>query len=407
MNKTITVNVLFGLLATLSTLSSPAQCPTDTPVINNAPALYYSQPNSAYSIPCGSSTADLSGLTGANQPANAQLTWHSATPATTANKFNTLTGITGGTHKVYASYYNAGSNCYGPAKEITIYAPVCPADDDYSATPVIQGVATTLPSLYANDTYNGQGFTGPDGNVGFGYELWQTIYATVNPDGTINVLPNTPPGTYNFLYRIVDLDKDAVTGSNYNVAMVTIVVIGQPLPLTVVDFTARQQGDAAKLSWNTVDERENAGFTIERSADGKSWAAAGFVSSGAANNNPGGKIAYTFTDDDVRDGENYYRLKQTDVNGKSAYSATVKVVFTKTQHLNVYPNPSRGAVTIDGLEAGETIRVYDVTGRVLITEKAGTPFVQISLEPYPDGIYQICVLSETGAVETHKIWKAD
>jgi hypothetical protein len=59
---------------------------------------------------CTSQTANLTTITAINQPANTTVTWHSGTPATSANLVTTPTAVGGGTY--YAAFYNSSSNCY-------------------------------------------------------------------------------------------------------------------------------------------------------------------------------------------------------------------------------------------------------------------------------------------------------
>ncbi|GGP05124.1 hypothetical protein GCM10010992_20070 [Cloacibacterium rupense] len=203
---------------------------TAAPIINDA--TNYIAINSAYSIPCGSTTADLSGLTASNKPAPASviLTWHSASPATTANRINPVTAVTGATRKIYAAFYDTTNNCFSGTKEITLYAPICAVDDNYVATPIISGVGGTLPSVLGNDTYNGSIIsTLPTGTVNLGYSSWNITYITLNPDGTVEVLPGTPPGTYTYTYEICDNDPDAVVNSSCRYATVTVKVVGNPV----------------------------------------------------------------------------------------------------------------------------------------------------------------------------------
>lgn len=59
----------------------------------------------------GTGSVNLSSITASNTPANTTLTWHTAVPATTANKIaNPSTYSTSGT--VFASFYDSVSDCY-------------------------------------------------------------------------------------------------------------------------------------------------------------------------------------------------------------------------------------------------------------------------------------------------------
>lgn len=58
---------------------------------------------------CPSNTVDLTTISATNLPVGATLTWHTGTPATTANKV-TGTAVMAGTY--YAAFFDAANNCY-------------------------------------------------------------------------------------------------------------------------------------------------------------------------------------------------------------------------------------------------------------------------------------------------------
>lgn len=188
----------------------------------------------SFSIKCGGGiTADLTLLTlktgtlATPLPAGATLTWHSATPATDANQIiDPLTAVQGATRKIYAAF-RGGANCYSPTREISIYAPICANDDDYTATPVTYGVQHTFPSVFVNDTYNNIAISSlPPDSVGLNYSVWVPANADIDfSTGVITVPPDVLPGLYSYSYRIVDKDTDGVTDSNASYASVFFRVI--------------------------------------------------------------------------------------------------------------------------------------------------------------------------------------
>ncbi len=201
------------------------QSGTTAPVINSA--TNFTVVNSAYNIPCGSTTANLSGLTASNKPSpsTVTLTWHTATPATTANKITNITALTG-TTKYYAAFFDSVNNCYSSTKEIVVYAPICATDDNYITTPITHGVGGTLPNIFANDTYNGSVVSLPLSTVGFKEVLWVNMYAQVSTtNGTLYITPITPPGIYTYTYSITDKDTDGIEDSNISYATVTFRVV--------------------------------------------------------------------------------------------------------------------------------------------------------------------------------------
>ncbi len=111
-----------------------------------------------------------------------------------------------------------------------------------------------------------------------------------------------------------------------------------PLPVTWLNFTGRYNNGATDLNWTTSMEKDNDQFFVERSATGHNFSSIGVVTGkGNANINN----YYIFQDNAPEEGENYYRIKQVDFDGKSTYSKTIRVIAQNTTSygLKLYPNP--------------------------------------------------------------------
>ncbi|MDO5510350.1 MAG: hypothetical protein Q4F57_06615 [Weeksellaceae bacterium] len=67
---------------------------------------------------CGGNTYNLGNITSSNLPANTTLTWHSATPASNANRITNLNVGSAGTY--YAAFFDAVGNCYSPSTAFTL-----------------------------------------------------------------------------------------------------------------------------------------------------------------------------------------------------------------------------------------------------------------------------------------------
>jgi hypothetical protein len=99
------LNKLFGLLMLLATSNSISA-------------------QAKLSVGCISGTADLSGITAANLPANTTLTWHSGTPVSTANKISNTTALSPGTY--YAAFFDATNSCYSSTETtVTVTTALC------------------------------------------------------------------------------------------------------------------------------------------------------------------------------------------------------------------------------------------------------------------------------------------
>lgn len=115
----------------------------------------------------------------------------------------------------------------------------------------------------------------------------------------------------------------------------------------------------AKLNWLTSSETNNDYFTIERSADGQNFAALEDIK-GAGNSSE--EISYEWIDQKLLPGNNYYRLKQTDYDGKFTYSNIVRTIIDVSEETRIYPNPTSAHVNI--LSPSEnTLQIMDVFGK--------------------------------------------
>jgi hypothetical protein len=96
------------------------------------------------------------------------------------------------------------------------------------------------------------------------------------------------------------------------------------LPITLVSFNAKLLQDKVQLNWATANEFNNDFFTIEKSKDGKSWEEIGNINGAGTKNQ---LTNYTFYHSSPEFGVTYYRLKQTDFDGRYSYSDIVAVEF--------------------------------------------------------------------------------
>lgn len=181
--------------------------------------------------------------------------------------------------------------------------------------------------------------------------------------------------------------------------------LDEALPVKLLSFDAYKKGNVAQLVWATASEQNNKGFEIERSTDGRTFTKIGFVSSFAENGNSSLKLDYNFTDNNPANGQNFYRLKQVDFDGKYEYSSVRLVSFDKENNINLYPNPATESVNIAGLQGSESIYVYDVSGRLVYQSKAENASVNIPLTACSKGTYHISIIGADGTMYSYKVVK--
>jgi hypothetical protein len=115
------------------------------------------------------------------------------------------------------------------------------------------------------------------------------------------------------------------------------------LPIHLLNFEARVEKDVVELIWMTGSEINNDYFTIEKSKDGSAWEEAERIP-GAGNSTS--NLYYKITDNSPYHGLSYYRLKQTDFDGKVSYSDAKKVYVADDNNILVYPNPASDQITV-------------------------------------------------------------
>ena len=170
-----------------------------------------------------------------------------------------------------------------------------------------------------------------------------------------------------------------------------------PLPVTLTYFKASKEGEMAVLNWATANEQNNAGYEVERSNNARNWTSLGFVDGKGENNNSSSPLDYSFTDVAPLSGINYYRLKQTDLDGSYEYSRYVTVQFNENiRELTLYPNPAtQGKITLKVSEGTmQNCKIYSVSGIEIMSKNLTSDEVDIS--SLPAGMYILKVRLESG-----------
>lgn len=106
-------------------------------------------------------------------------------------------------------------------------------------------------------------------------------------------------------------------------------------------YRAEIQGDEVVSTWKTLQEKNNHFFTVQKTIDFESFYEIGTLDGEGDSQD---EHSYRFADDSPFLGKSYYRLKQTDYDGKFTFSDPVLIDYNgpATVILRAYPNPSNG-----------------------------------------------------------------
>lgn len=159
------------------------------------------------------------------------------------------------------------------------------------------------------------------------------------------------------------------------------------LPVTWVSFEAHREGMLALLSWATAAEVNTDYFAVERSADGKYFTEAGRVK--ATGSASGRSAAYHFSEAQTAGGTFFYRIRSVDYDGDTDVTGIRSVTIPPGAELAVFPNPSPGKVSVQGLQGTGVVKVYNLYGRLIQTQAVHSKLAEIDLSMQPGGHYLI------------------
>ena len=224
---------------------------------------------------------------------------------------------------------------------------------------------------------------------------WIDLGGTCSTSGqyTVGQVGTITTGTFSsFSYFVLGTS----TGSSGN----------NPLPIELLYFTASPVNNAVDLTWATATETNNQYFTIERSKDGITFDALQKINSEAPRGNSTSTLNYRTYDLKPLEGMSYYRLKQTDYNGKYKYSAMQQVSFTGNSFVSIYPNPTSNTVFISASVDYDNavVRFLDPLGREVISQAITSSTVNsINTGSLNPGVYTVITDNGNGGLHKAKL----
>ena len=143
------------------------------------------------------------------------------------------------------------------------------------------------------------------------------------------------------------------------------------LPVELLSFSSVLKNEEVLLNWATASETNNDFFSVERSSNGNKFNVLSEIK-GAGNSTI--QNNYSFADFIPLGGVSYYRLKQTDFNGKESYSEIIAVNNknkNSIQLISYFVNDDKiFNLTFQTHEKKETeINIFDSLGKVVYKKK--------------------------------------
>lgn len=189
----------------------------------------------------------------------------------------------------------------------------------------------------------------------------------------------------------------------------TVAKKSLPLPIELLSFNGLMNNGNVEFEWLTASEINNHYFTLERSNDAVNFNNL-LIVPGAGNSKQ--VLKYSAVDNNPFKGIAYYRLKQTDYNGKYSYSNIIKIDNNNKINFaigSIYSNGNNINVNITTDDLSPLlIEIIDVEGRI-IEKQIITPYSNnsnIELTPFTPlkGVNMIRITHSKG-VEVKKFIK--
>lgn len=315
------------------------------------------------------------------------------------------------------------ASTYATAANNTAYPTVTPAVTNVDAC-YLPGCVDR--SLYANDRFwvlrKANWATNPTSNLTLSYR--DVEFAGPNTITETNLLAQYwnagqwNPGWFLGLPLLGTNNAAAnqvnsINGGTGNFFTWILVDLSNPLPVELADLKATCTDNLFPIiEWVTLTETNNDYFTLQRSQDASNWIDITTISGAGNSNNP---LYYSFVDETAPEGNNYYRLIQTDFDGSSVEAGMVNVSCEQSEisqgsyNMNIYSDYEHQIHVTFYSEKNEEIimQLYDIRGRLVwnskMTSTKGMNHIKLDIIPLQDATYMFNLIG-TDRQETKRFF---
>ena len=178
------------------------------------------------------------------------------------------------------------------------------------------------------------------------------------------------------------------------------------LPIELGSFYLQRKDRAVICHWTTLSETNNNYFTIWKSTNGYDFNAIGQVQ-GTGNSSQ--ELHYEFIDIDPSVGLSYYRLSQTDFDGKSEHFKPKSIDLSESGNTLIYFDNHSASVSVSLEHPSNFVEIdmYDLNGRLLnqYSERniSNSKDHSFDVAPLPKGLYIVRLSTDKENI-IKKIW---
>ena len=299
----------------------------------------------------------------------------------TTHRFTVRDNRAGGSSTVFSEVTVTVDGSSGPFLETTNLTGSFPANSPQTITWSVNNTDGTNGSTVS--VANVKISLSTDGGLTFP----TVLLASTPNDGSASItLPNVLTTTARIKVEAIDNIFFDISNVNFQIAA--------PLPIELTRFDVSLKGkNDAFLSWQTASEKNNKGFDVEM-AEGNpnNFKKVDFVK---GNGTTATKQDYQLTLSNLSPNVYYFRLKQMDMDGTSAYSPVRPLRIKGDFGVKTYPNPIKNEMNLElyfEKDSEMQLQLVNQIGQVVVSlpktkYAAGRQIVVLNTQTLPSGLY--------------------
>ena len=210
-------------------------------------------------------------------------------------------------------------------------------------------------------------------------------YRFINPHSQVSIIPNN--NGYYAEYKVAGFSEFWINGGG--------TTQDQALGIVLQNFTATKVDTTALLQWSTINVINIDSFVVEKSSDSIDFNSIGIV---VANTSTGANN-YQFTDKNLINGINYYRLKILNADGTFQYSSIQSINNTQNIFvIGIFPNPvtARNILHINTSSNCNYLQLSDAAGRIIKMQITSGFQNTMMMDNLSKGVYMLVVNTNAG-----------
>ncbi len=197
----------------------------------------------------------------------------------------------------------------------------------------------------------------------------------------------------------VIINASQIGDTNYLAAPIygQLLTVNASLPIGIKNFSATIKSKSVVLNWDISDETGIAKYQIEKSKDGNSFIAIGFISSIIPQKNMFSDVSPSLPA--------YYRIKAVYNNGVVTYSNSLFISDKSTDGISIYPNPVTNNLMITGLNGQSTLKIVNSIGQIMRQQNTSANALNLDVSTLKEGVYILSISDDSDRIIIRKFIK--